>query len=158
MKKLVKTIQSLFKLLFFTKYKLKFPQKNTTNAVILGNGPSLKQMLSENIDFLEDKNLFALNYFALSDEFIKLKPSNYVIIDFKFFSDNANDSHTLKNRPELWSNIGKIDWKMNLFLPFEAKKHEFWKPYISKNDFLNLYFLNLTAIEGFKGFKQACYK
>lgn len=155
---LYKTIQSLFKLTFFTHYTLRFPIKAQTDAVILGNGPSLKEMLRKNVNFLQDKDLFAVNYFALSDTFFELKPGHYVIIDFKFYSDNANDEDTIKKRPLLWENIAQINWKMQLYLPFDAKKHHQWQEYIKNNEFIEIRYINVTAIEGFSCFRHHCFR
>lgn len=155
--KLLKTIQSLFKLVFLTRHNLSFAVAEKTDAVILGNGPSLKLMLEKHHDFLVDKELFAVNYFALSNAYFELQPRHYVMIDFKFYNDNANDIDTLEKRPVLWENIAATRWPIQLYLPFDAQKHTQWKKHIEKNSNIKIRYINVTAIEGFAGFRNWCF-
>ena len=60
--------------LFIKKIKI---ERNHNEALILGNGPSLKDFFKEENAFMENKTIFAVNYFARTAEYKKVKPEFY---------------------------------------------------------------------------------
>lgn len=85
--------------------------------VILGNGPSIK-----NIDFLNDKykkvDFLCVNWFALDEKkFFSIKPKYYCIIDPVFFDEN--DVYHKERKEILASILNKINWKM-YFITFSS--------------------------------------
>ncbi len=81
--------------------------------IIMGNGPSLRQTMADNMDILKASKTLAVNFAANSPEFFEIKPAYYVLADPHFFKNTDNE--TVKR---LYENISKADWNMTLFVPF----------------------------------------
>ena len=65
------------------RFKISTLQKNnkfTDNRVVIGNGPSLSDMFENSLIFFQNKDLYVVNNFSLSDYFFILKPKFYIII------------------------------------------------------------------------------
>lgn len=109
--------------------------------IILGNGPSLNATLEHDRAALESSPLLAVNFFANSPEFRRLKPEYYVLADPHFF-DNADDPNVAR----LMENLAAVDWPMTLFLPV-------------KKSFPNLRveYFPMTAVEGARRLESAAY-
>lgn len=82
---------------------------------IMGNGPSLRQVLDNKIGFLQENDTMAVNFAANTPEFFNIRPRYYTLADPHFF-DPKGDINVLR----LISNIDRIDWDMTLFVPQEA--------------------------------------
>lgn len=111
--------------------------------VVLGNGPSLRQTIADNRDFLVSRDRLAVNFAANTPEFFDLCPTSYVLADPHFFSSLATDT----NVERLWQNLRLVDWEMTLFLPV-AQKAFVQKMLLPDKIKVSCY--NLTPIEGFK--------
>ncbi|OQY00191.1 MAG: hypothetical protein B6I24_00260 [Bacteroidetes bacterium 4572_128] len=75
-------ILSIIKIFIFSKLfiKIKDKKENTNkDCIILGNGPSLNSFLKEKKYFLQNKELFCVNLFPISEFFERLKPRYYVL-------------------------------------------------------------------------------
>lgn len=80
-------------------------------ALVLGNGPSLSDLLNENSKF-DDTDLYVCNEFALSVYYETLKPTNYVIVDPVFFKE-CDEYVRVK---ETWhALINRTTWNITLF-------------------------------------------
>lgn len=114
------------------------------SLAILGNGPSLRQTIDNNFDWLISHDLMAVNFAANSPEFFRLRPKYYILADGHFFNNLAKD----KNVRKLWETFGKVSWDMTLLIPTKFK--HFVKPLLMHTRGINLRYFNLTPIEGFK--------
>ena len=112
--------------------------------VILGNGPSLRETIDKDFEFLTTHDLMAVNFAALSPEFIRLRPKYYILADGHFF----NSLHTDNNVKKLWEVFGHISWPLTLFVPSRYK--HFVQPLMMHTSGINLRYYNLTPVEGFK--------
>ncbi|HQP03042.1 MAG: hypothetical protein KBB11_06175 [Bacteroidales bacterium] len=154
-KRLNQSLLSLIKVFLYSKIPEVFNRAVVNEAVILGNGPSLSGMISENAEFLKGKELFAVNYFALSDDYHTLRPRNYVMIDFTFYYNTIGDEESILKRDKLWQRIASFTtWEMNLYLPFNAKKHSYWKKFVCENKNIRVKYINVTAVEGLRGLRN----
>lgn len=88
------------------------PSPRPRPLIILGNGPSLNQTMETHADALAANPLMAVNYFANSPAFARLKPEFYVLADPHFFSAEAD-----ANVDRLTRALNAVDWPMTLFLP-----------------------------------------
>ncbi len=84
--------------------------------VVLGNGPSLNQTITDHSDFLSERKLLAVNFAANTPVFCQLKPDYYVLADPHFFNPQGNPNVT-----SLWQNIAGADWPLTLMVPVKAK-------------------------------------
>lgn len=109
--------------------------------VILGNGPSLGKNLEEDMEFLAEADTIAVNFFANSPEFRRVRPKYYVLADPHFFDKALTDP----NVGRLIENLNSIDFPMTLYIPSAArfKKSLFTNPNLVTGMF------SFTAVEGF---------
>ena len=112
--------------------------------IILGNGPSLRQTIDNNFDWLISHDLMAVNFAALSPEFFRLQPRYYILADGHFFNSLDRDNNVRK----LWETFGKVSWDMTLLIPSKFK--HLVKPLLMHTQGIRLRYFNLTPIEGFK--------
>ncbi len=83
--------------------------------VVMGNGPSLRDVYEHNLDILTSHDTMAVNFAANTPEFFVIKPRYYTIADPHFY--RALDDANVKT---LLENLGRVDWPMTLFIPSGA--------------------------------------
>lgn len=120
--------------------------------VILGNGPSLRKTIDDNLDWLLSHDLLAVNFAAVTPDFFKLRPRYYVLADPLFFNSVTLNSNVNK----LWESFGKVNWEMTLLVPTKYK--ELIKPLILHTHNIDLRFFNMTPVEGFGWLKNSLFK
>ena len=155
---LSKSIATILKVMLRSKYKIHLPKINDERLIIMGNGPSMKDVVEKYSAQLQGENLWAVNYFGNSDLFELVKPSYYLIVGPEFWREGVREKN-IKLRKVLFDNfISKTNWPMQIFLPSEAFNSNFLKNYLEKNDKLTFREFNTTPIEGFKGFTHFFYR
>ncbi len=128
------------------------PSALNKELVVLGNGPSLRPLLSEHASFLEGKDLLMVNFSAVSDDFTRFRPKYYLLMDPAFFEDEAT-------RRELFvPMIAKTDWEMHLFVPVSARKEARWQEMVSGSPHIRVHWFNATPVEGLVVFRRYCYQ
>lgn len=143
--KVVASAGSLLKVVVMSKGASgKAPVKEGAGIVIMGNGPSLRKTIDEDLDWLLAHDLMAVNFAANTPEFFKLRPAYYVLADGHFFSGNRTDANVKK----LWEELGKVSWKMTLWV--SAKTQHLAKAFILNNPNITVKTFNLTPLEGVK--------
>lgn len=118
------------------------------SIIIMGNGPSLNDTISQHGDILKSTPTLAVNFAANAPQFTELRPRFYVLADPHFFIA-VNDPNVMK----LINNLSIVDWEMTLFIPFEAKKRGF----NINNKNVKIEYFNFLAVEGFKWIENASY-
>jgi hypothetical protein len=157
--KLIESTISIFRIFLFSSFN---PNCNAAPKVsgecyVFGNGPSLKDALSNgNLSLYENKHLFVVNDFVLSDSFELLKPEYYVIADPGYWIEGTFD-----DMKELRENIfgllnEKTIWKMTLYMPKQAYYSGFFQKRI-ENPNINLRFFNTTEVRGFSSLVNFSY-
>ena len=92
------------------------------------NGPSLKEDLEVCSEEIAGAKSMAVNFFALDEAFLKIKPEHYVILDINFFKEDRIIDRVRASRDKLFEVFKeKLDWNMTLYLPNEAKNSPFHK-------------------------------
>ncbi len=124
--------------------------------VILANGPSLKKDMEKirkfNIVFPQ---YCTLNYFATDKNFFfEVKPAYYVMADPVLLSPK----YINEKGKALFDILNKIDWKMNLLIPFS-----YYKSFIKNNYICNKRNIKITPYHtniylGFKNIEFYLYK
>lgn len=153
------TFISVFRVLLMSKSAKNY-RKQTVNSdriVILGNGPSFKRTYDENKDFFFNNELICVNYFASSEYYSELKPKYYVAIDNVIFKDNAAQ-HYVDARNKLFSDIAeKTTWPLKFIISHEAKSYKIWQDLLKGNENIEIIYMNVTPVEGFKLFRYHWY-
>ena len=126
--------------------------------VILGNGPSLKPMITEFADFLNDKDLFSVNHFPSTEYFSILKPKYYITIAPDLWNDNTVEPYRSAADKLFETLAEKTDWNLTMYIPFVAKKHKKWQEKIKMNKFIAVNYINITPIEGWQVFTHFLFK
>ena len=117
----------------------------------MGNGPSLRQTIDNDMEWLCSHDLMAVNFAANTPDFFNLRPQYYILADGHFFSGNATDPNVAK----LWQEFNRISWEMTLWVP--RKFSHLAKALIFSNGNIRLKTFNLTPIEGLKGLSHALF-
>ena len=116
--------------------------------VIMGNGPSLRNTIDKDFEWLVAHDLMAVNFAANSPDFFRLRPRYYVLADNHFF----NSLHYDKNVKKLWESFGAVSWDMTLLVPSKFK--HLVAPLILHTRNISLRYFNLTPVEGFGWLKR----
>jgi len=156
--KLFQSLSSLIKVLLLSKPLKKLPVPRYKELIILGNGPSLKNFLLHKKDFLQKKDLLAVNHFVNTSEFTELKPRLYLINVPEFWKEDVEEDYRQKRKKLFQDFAKKTTWDIDLFLDVGAKKARYWKEIIKDNPHLKIHYFNSTPISGFDKFSFFCYK
>lgn len=147
MKWCIKQMLGLLKVVYFIithgfkKNQIQYKKNNKNEMVVLGNGPSLKEVLPR-LKVKENKDYLCVNSFATTPYFEQLKPKYYVLADHAYWTKPINHNDDLVNQlvDQLSVNrakllealIEKTKWEMELFVPF-ADKEDVIKKALIKN-------------------------
>ncbi len=170
--KLLQTITSIAKILIKSKFNLKQHEIIDKKVIIIGNGPSAKDLL-QNIEFQESKTpKLCVNMFASTEYFEKLKPKYYLVSDHAFldFSEDtfldANQLPRLKHQPGFlqiqklinaaWNAIFSANWEMILYVPQIYQNTFIVKKALSTG--IKIQFYNYTVVKGFNWFENFVYR
>lgn len=154
----LQSVVSLVKVILLSKLGLPKFSNQKSNASILGNGPSLNQALSDNLDFLKETDIYCVNLFALSAVYASLKPQNYVLLDpaFFMFSEQNNGRQDIKKTFD--AIIQQTDWSMRLFVPARSKNSYIVKKLKQERPNIQICFFNYTIVRGFPAFRHWFFK
>ncbi len=160
-RQIINTAISILKIALRSSPKGRYGLKETaldSKCVLLGNGPSLNKYIdslcqSEGVDFI------AVNFFALSDHFFRLKPKHYVFADSAFWN-KEEDMHpsTVLLRKELLKSFEKVEWNMTIFIPGKGKKSPIIRSLKDSNSKLRVVAYNTCDFNGFRKIKEWAYR
>jgi len=158
---LLNTLFSIVKIFLFSSFKpscKSVPKRTGKQCFILGNGPSLKTVIANNeIDLQNEEDVFVVNDFVLSEEFQKIKPAYYLLVDPGYWTDNTFiEMIELRNKVFESLNL-KTSWKMILFVPRQAYKTRKLQQELSTNKYIDVKFFNTTEVKGFSCFENFSY-
>ncbi len=136
----------------FKNYKLNLLQKE--ECIVLGNGPSLKNMLDSNLLVTEKRDFFAVNLFCKSEYFDLLKPKYYFLADTVIFDPLTENHMSLVNG--LVFALNQVSWEMILFIPNSKRKSQTLKKITNKN--IKTVPVNTTPVSGSKFVSHYFYK
>jgi len=144
--KIAETITSLGKLLLHSRNIPQYPQAAPDSSIIvMGNGPSLRQTIDNEMSRLRGTDTLAVNFAANTPEFKLIKPKYYVLADPVFFQNNPDGQVSV-----LWDNLSSISWEMNLFVPTDKNVR-------INNSNLNVFPFNMVGIEGCNALTDYAY-
>lgn len=117
--------------------------------IIMGNGPSLRDAMENDMETLMAFPRLAVNLSALAPEFRSLRPQYYILADIAFFLKEKTGKV-----PALWEALASVDWPMTLFLPATARR----MPEVKRlHDNISVKFYNLTPAEGWRWLMHPIY-
>lgn len=145
------TIKALIKVILLSKFKkLQKTDNLKTECVILGNGPSINNFVKQNLNFIENKSLVCVNYFANTNYYEKLKPQIYIIAAPEMWIDNVNENYIVSRNLLLDNLTKKTTWELTMYIGIDAKKYKHNYEKLSENSNIKIVYFNNIGIEGFK--------
>lgn len=151
-KQCVNTFTSLIKVVLKSKSGCSLPKDNSASCIVLGNGPSLKTSLENHPEFFRKHPLVCVNSFSITDEYVLLKPTYYVILDPGFW---FGESEVVTNTIE--SLKSKTSWTVYLLVPHAAKQSQKFREIEKHNSNIKINYFNYTVYNGFKGLGNWLY-
>lgn len=161
-KLLSEIFQSLFsfvKIVLLSHFAVQIRKKDVAadEAVILANGPGLKNDLLQSGSLIRKRLKFCVNFFALSNEYQSLKPEYYILAAPEFWLEKTSEYFRTQKESLITALLTKTDWKMNLFIPFQAVDSEFHSA-VKKNPNIKFIFYNNTPVEGLKSVSHLLFR
>ncbi len=154
-----KTIATLARLILLSKWNVKIKKtKQTKEIVILGNGPSLKEMITKQIDFLKDKELICVNHFPTTEFYTQLKPRFYMTSAPDLWLDNIDNQFVEASNRLFTAMTEKTNWHIDFFIPFESQKYKRWQNILHENKKIHIFFYNNTPIETWKVLRHFLFR
>ncbi|MFA7289245.1 MAG: hypothetical protein WC055_10260 [Melioribacteraceae bacterium] len=153
------SIITLIRVVILSKFDITLPEEKGS-IVILGNGPSLKNTLNENLDFIKspDKKRMAVNMFCNSETYSEIKPEYYILNAPEFFRNVVTEMWE-EMRWKVFQNLkDKTNWDMILLVPAIASKSEYFKKFMDVQTRIKIVYYNTTPAEGFTSFIQFLFK
>lgn len=99
----------------------KVPSPRHEECIILANGPSVRLIQHEIVNYTEKADVFTVNL-ALTTEFaISLKPVVHVLADPVYYQDDKTlRPRQIQSKQSTWASLRTVDWEMQLAVPYVA--------------------------------------
>lgn len=155
------TILSCIRIIIYSTISPKIKKIKTdrhSECYILGNGPSLKENIDNDSEFLKTKELFVVNDFAKSNYFEIFKPKFYVLLDPCYWSDKVFNEYYNNCQIVLKTIQNKTNWPLLLMVPNEAIQTNSFQTIFKNNKYITLINYNSTSSFGFNNFNNFIYK
>lgn len=152
-------LMSAIRILLYTRlYKISPQLKEMKDkAFVLGNGPSLKQFMEDNLLFLTTQNLVVVNDFFLNKYFTTLRPRVYIIADPGYWEQHiADDMRILRQKME-YVLLKDVDWNMYFCIPTAAYETGCFQRTFDSNPYIHIQPYNTTCFTGTKGMRYFFY-
>jgi hypothetical protein len=146
-------LMSSFSTAIKTKEILEF--KQFSRCCILGNGPTLINAIRDSEVILEECDIFCVNMFCMYEGFATIKPAFYFLVDPDYFHPH-NEFIENEVTNLIFKLNNEVTWKMYLMVPNTAWKSNFITELRNPN--IEIRYLNITAVDGFEGFRHFIYK
>lgn len=143
------TLASLVKIPLMSRRPSSRSCEEKGTIIVMGNGPSLRDAMTDHHDVLMAYPRLAVNLSALAPEFRELRPDYYILADIAFFLKEKTGKV-----PALWEALASVDWPMTLFLPATARK----MPEVRRLPAnITVKYYNLTPAEGWRWLMHPVY-
>jgi hypothetical protein len=157
---LILTIASKVKIILLSRFFIRLPHEKNDHdeCVILGNGPGLNLTVTRHRSFLENKTLICVNQFAETELYRQLKPAIYVLGAPEMWLDDVEEFYYKKGE-NLFSGISRhTEWQIRLYIHRSAHKYKRWQEIIKSNKNITVCYYNPTPVEGFRWFRNLCFR
>jgi hypothetical protein len=151
---------SLIRVFFRFRFRSDLNRISVSNRelVILANGPSLRADLDKHPGFFQDKQLMCVNQFALSEDYERLKPQFYILLDKGFFIE-----HTIPRVAEVREQVKqailrKTTWPMTFCCPAEARNSLFHRDLAVSGIPVEFVFFNSAVVDGIRLVRHWLYR
>lgn len=143
------SLLSLVKVIIRGRYATRLPARQRPVCSVLGNGPSLSESLTHQLDFIRQTEIVCVNNFAHSAAFTQLQPQNYVISDPNYFVFTEQTTDRDDIRRTLSVLLEQVDWPMTLYVPHFANRSYVLEQIERGNASIRVVYFNYTVVSGF---------
>lgn len=159
----ISTVASLLKILIKSRFSVEIPAPQRAVCAILGNGPSLRQSLENDLDFIRQTELYCVNNFASSPEYALLQPMNYALLDPAFFLYSEQNNGRKDVEKTIRCLVNMTTWPMNLYVPQSARGCYLVQQLTGKHPKgvspqVNTIFYNYTVVRGYAWFRHFIFR
>ena len=154
----ISTVASLLKVIIKSRFSVKIPAPQRAVCAILGNGPSLRQSLENDLDFIRNVELYCVNNFASSPEYALLQPMNYALLDPAFFLYSERNDRRKDVEKTIRCLVNMTTWPMNLFVPQSARGCYLVGHLHKKHPQVKVIFYNYTVVRGYAWFRHFVFR
>lgn len=148
-RQLTQSLASLIKVVLMSKAPSAKSRQSKDTVIIMGNGPSLRDAIENHFDALMKYPRLAVNFAAITPDFMRLQPEYYVLADGVFFTPDSSGKVA-----QLWEAIRHVTWEMTLYVPASFKHYPALKT-LQNN--ITVKYYNLTPAEGFNSMVYPLY-
>ena len=144
------SLLSLLKVVIRGRYATQLPARQQPVCSVLGNGPSLKESLAEQLDFIRQTEIVCVNNFAHAEVFAQLRPQDYIISDpnYFLFTEQTIDRDDIRQTLTIF--LTRVDWPMILYVPHFAKGSYLLRQIEQGNSTIRVVYFNYTVVRGFR--------
>lgn len=155
---LINTGLSVLKIIIKSRFSVEIPAPQRPVCSILGNGPSLRQSLENDLGFIRETEMYCVNNFASSPEYAQLQPQNYALLDPAFFLYSEQNNGRKDVEKTIRCLINLTVWPMNLFVPQTARRSYLVSQLHRKHPNVRVVFYNYTVVRGYAWFRHFIFR
>ena len=154
------TLVSLVRVFFRFRFRSDLNKINPAGKelVILANGPSLRTDLDNHAGFFRGKQLMCVNQFVLSDDYERLKPQYYILLDKGFFTENTIPRVAEVREQVKQALIRKTTWPITFCCPAEGRNSPFHRDLAASGIPVKFAFFNSTVVDGIRAIRHWLYR
>lgn len=144
----VNTLWSFGLVLLFSDWRptLKQFRRAGGDCVILGNGPSLSNALSNNSAILRGRAVVCMNEFFDSGQLMTIRPQYYIATDPAYWSHETSQQRQLRYRSYADKLATEVSWPLIIFLPHAAKAWNYFQAVPTRNPNITICYVNTTQL------------
>jgi hypothetical protein len=154
---LISTVASVLKVLIKSRFSVQILPPQRPVCAILGNGPSLRQTLANDLPFLQQAELYCVNNFASAAEYALLKPQNYALLDPAFFLYSEANNGRKDVEKTIRCILNLTTWPMNLYVPQSARGC-YLVSQVQRTPQVRVVFYNYTVVRGYAWFRHFIFR
>lgn len=125
--------------------------------VVIGTGPSLRPLLTDQIGFFEGKRTMCVNEFAHSDYFARLKPEYYVLTDPAYWRKGQHPEMDAMIRKSV-AIMRATAWKMTLLINAAGRDWNYFKELPQENPNIDIAYFNNNGVSCPESLRYFLYK
>ena len=154
----IDTVLSLLKVIIKSRFSVQIPSPQKPVCSILGNGPSLRQSLDNELGFIRETEMLCVNNFASSPEYAQLQPASYALLDPAFFLYSEQNNGRKDVEKTIRCLINLTVWPLNLFVPQSARASYLVGQLAGKHAQVRVVFFNYTVVRGYAWFRHFMFR
>lgn len=156
---ILNTLSSVIRILLYSSSNINYSEllEIKKTVFVLGNGPSLKEIIDDNLEFLSAQNLVVVNDFFFNKNFTTLKPKVYVIADPGYWESQVSPEMVTLTKEMHEKIINGVTWEMFFFVPTPVYKTNHFQQAFKSNTNIKVMPFNATAIISSKPIRYFFY-